>query len=208
MAARRRWKAASEVHKKASEVDRSPRFGSHDEALRRLCQASRDSSISAFGDFVRVREDGTIEEMLRDRIGVEIPSVIFDYDARIRRFFEGNEIETPWGGGVWINVKYKIEEIDRLCELETKLEAQTVEATPTGLAGRPTKGREIIFAEYIRRRDAGEVLSKVAAEASTLRLWYKQNYPTAQHPASKTVENLIRREHQRFKAAPTKSPIK
>lgn len=63
---------------------------------------------------------------------------------------------------------------------------------PRGTPGRPTKGIDIIRAEFQRRVEAGEIAASLAAEARALREWYRASYPRRDCPTAKTIENNLR----------------
>ncbi|MFN6979677.1 MAG: hypothetical protein ACK4OP_16230, partial [Gemmobacter sp.] len=63
---------------------------------------------------------------------------------------------------------------------------------PRGTPGRPTKGIDIIRAEFQRRVEAGEIAASLAAEARALREWYRTSYPRRDCPTAKTIENNLR----------------
>jgi hypothetical protein len=71
-------------------------------------------------------------------------------------------------------------------------------ALPTGMAGRPSKGKDLIAAEFHRRvlNNACKLVLKEEAEA--LRQWYQAEHPTAAQPTVKTIENNIRDEHRQW----------
>jgi hypothetical protein len=111
-AAKRRLDSANARHRES--LTERCQLGSRDEALRQLWQACRDGQIKAIGDFARVHDNGSVAAVDVSRIGVEIPAVVFGDDGIIQRFGRGDEIETPWGSGVWIKLRYRTEEIDRI----------------------------------------------------------------------------------------------
>ena len=74
----------------------------------------------------------------------------------------------------------------------------TVDPYRTGAPGRPTS-RGLVAAEFERRRDAGEVLDTLAAEAKALQKWLAKVHQTAPRMTDKTIKNVIRpayRAHQ------------
>jgi hypothetical protein len=73
--------------------------------------------------------------------------------------------------------------------------------TRTGAPGRPSKGMQIINAEFERRRREHSCLPSLREEANWLQKWFKQAHPTAQHPTLKTIENRIRRDYHAREAS-------
>ncbi len=63
---------------------------------------------------------------------------------------------------------------------------------PTGMPGRPTLGREIILAEFLRRSECGETASNLTAESRALEQWYASTYPKRQCPTLKTISGYLR----------------
>lgn len=63
---------------------------------------------------------------------------------------------------------------------------------PTGMPGRPSKGKDLIQAELRRRIESGAALDTLKAEVQALADWYKIQYPQAQQPKMKTLENSMR----------------
>ena len=70
---------------------------------------------------------------------------------------------------------------------------------PTGLPGRPSKGIEIIRAEFERREAAGEIAASLAAESRALADWYHRAYPLRDRPSPKTIGNNIRLDYKAAK---------
>jgi len=68
---------------------------------------------------------------------------------------------------------------------------------PTGMPGRPSKGKDIIAKEFARRAAAGETLCLLSHEAEALRNWYQNEYPYAEIPAKKTIKNNLRDAHRK-----------
>ncbi len=66
---------------------------------------------------------------------------------------------------------------------------------PTGVPGRPSKGIEIIRAEFERRVAAGEIAASLAAESGALAAWYNRTYPLRDRPSPKTIANNIRSDY-------------
>lgn len=62
----------------------------------------------------------------------------------------------------------------------------------TGDPGRPPKGHQLYGAEFERRKEAGQALPKLRAEAQHLLNWFKEKYPDADPPSVLTIENRIR----------------
>jgi hypothetical protein len=87
---------------------------------------------------------------------------------------------------------------------ETEARAPTAEgdeaALRTGMAGRPTKGRDIILAEFARRAAAGGMLPTLKAEATALRTWFRETHPNADQPGQGATENTLRRRYNKLKA--------
>jgi len=71
----------------------------------------------------------------------------------------------------------------------------------TGLPGRPGKSKHLIEDEFRRRMDHGETLPSLADEADALLAWLIKTHPQAPRPTSKTIENNIRNDHQKWKAS-------
>ena len=69
----------------------------------------------------------------------------------------------------------------------------------TGVPGRPSKGIEIIRAEFERRVTAGEIAASLAAESRELADWYSQTYPESPRPTPKTIENILRSDYRAAK---------
>ena len=68
---------------------------------------------------------------------------------------------------------------------------------PTGMPGRPSKGKDLILAELERRIAEKTCERTVRAEAAELKVWFARTYPNAQQPTIKTIENNIRAEYRR-----------
>jgi hypothetical protein len=83
--------------------------------------------------------------------------------------------------------------------------SERVQDTPqrTGLPGGPPKGRELILADFKNRMAKDACEPKVGAEAAELINRYMANYPTADRPGKRSVENYIRRAYQHWKKKPT-----
>jgi hypothetical protein len=75
----------------------------------------------------------------------------------------------------------------------------------TGAPGRPSAIQHV-EREAERRRNEGEALTPIAAEAEELRKWCATTHPAAPTPSSKTIENRIRRSHSVWKASSRKPP--
>jgi hypothetical protein len=69
-------------------------------------------------------------------------------------------------------------------------------ATGTGAPGRPSKSMHLIEREFERRKDAGEVLPQLAAEARHLLTWLPHAHPDAEPPTEKTIKNRLRDAHR------------
>lgn len=63
---------------------------------------------------------------------------------------------------------------------------------PTGDPGRPSMGYQLYVAEFQRRKEAGLAFAGLRAEAGHLLNWFKENYPDANPPSIRTIENRIR----------------
>jgi hypothetical protein len=63
----------------------------------------------------------------------------------------------------------------------------------SGLQGRPTC-KPLLARELKRRREAGEVLSTMSAEARHLAAWVRRAYPEAAQATAKTIQNSLRPE--------------
>ena len=70
-------------------------------------------------------------------------------------------------------------------------------AERTGMPGRPAFSRQLIDAEFERRKSACVVESKLADEGKALLEWLKEERPTAARPKEKTVENNLRKRADR-----------
>ena len=70
----------------------------------------------------------------------------------------------------------------------------------TGLAGRPTI-KHLILAEFRKRAKGHTFDLTLADEATALCNWAEEKHPDGARPTRLTIENLIRNEHRRAKAA-------
>jgi hypothetical protein len=73
--------------------------------------------------------------------------------------------------------------------------------TPTGMPGRPSKGKGLIEDEFKRRIGDGVALPDLADEAQALWNWYKVKDPKAERPTVKTIKNNIRADHREWMAS-------
>jgi hypothetical protein len=84
--------------------------------------------------------------------------------------------------------------------------------TGTGAPGRPSKSMHLIKREFDRRKDAGEVLPQLVAEARHLLRWLPRAHPDAEPPSEKTIKNRLRDAHRNWRermnpeAEPEKGP--
>jgi hypothetical protein len=69
----------------------------------------------------------------------------------------------------------------------------------TGAPGRPTS-RSLVEREFERRRDAGETLETLIAEARALSAWLGKEYPHYAQMTEKTIANCIRVSYRAQKA--------
>lgn len=123
---------------------------------------------------------------------VDAPAEWFQHAATNFRFdVAGGWIIGPDGSG------YAIAAIDPVNAAKSP--------TPTGLPGRPSKGRDLIEYEFKRRCGTGEAKAALDEEAEALRGWYIMSYPQAQHPTVKTIKNNIRADHRRWVAGQRQS---
>ena len=73
----------------------------------------------------------------------------------------------------------------------------------TGLQGRPTI-RHFIMAEFERRKEAGEVCSRLEQEAEYLNNWAAREHPKAPRATARTIENQIRTSFRKHEMVSTK----
>jgi hypothetical protein len=76
---------------------------------------------------------------------------------------------------------------------------------PTGAPGRPTKGMHLIRAEFEQRLGENACKSTLREEATELQLWYCRNYPKANPPTIKTIENNLRSGYRQQHLADNRS---
>ena len=71
-------------------------------------------------------------------------------------------------------------------------------AIPTGMQGRPSKGKDLIWAQFQRRVRENACKLTLDEEAGTLRDWYRNKYPKAQSPTAKTIAKNIRADYRQW----------
>ncbi len=69
------------------------------------------------------------------------------------------------------------------------LQEQEDDFTLTGMPGRPSKGKEIIEAEFQRRAATNECEQSLEGEARVLCAWFKRHHPLVGAPTQKTIQN-------------------
>jgi hypothetical protein len=69
----------------------------------------------------------------------------------------------------------------------------------TGAPGRPTKGMNLIRAEFERRIDENTCKTSLREEATELEQWYRRRHWGAPSPTVKTIENKIRDGHRTWR---------
>jgi Arc/MetJ family transcription regulator len=92
--------------------------------------------------------------------------------------------------GLFVHIEYRF----LIGGLEADALSSAVEEPaimPTGLPGRPSKGRDAILGEFRRRIENGDEIGTKAAEARKLVGWFKKSHPNSDQPTEKTVREAI-----------------
>lgn len=85
-------------------------------------------------------------------------------------------------------------------ELVDLIDDSNDEAIPTGMPGRPAKGKAWIEAEFERRIKENACETELKEEAEALLQLYKKKYPKAESPTVKTIMNNVRARHRHWRA--------
>jgi hypothetical protein len=167
----------------------APTAKENDSELRgELIKVTRELEIR--NEIVRAGQNGTIQ-LVHPTLGIShgmVPEPDWFIDAEgLARFAETVGIAVVGADGAQIAASGDTGKAD-------------ISSTPTGMPGRPSKGKNLIEDECARRIRDGRALPTLADEARALFDWYKAEYPKEERPTEKTIQNNIRAYHREWMA--------
>jgi hypothetical protein len=150
----------------------------HSDQLRRFSRGKAQNQATIDGNFSILRydiENGSVQ--FKPSSNTDLPYFL---KKHVLQFFSSTDPSSPLA-----------QEMERLQSHQTN----------TGSPGRPPIGKPLYMAEFRRRLKADEWINILSEESRYLQDWFSENHPLKASPSLKTIENAIRDEFNKAKAA-------